>query len=114
MEPIGSIDELKTKLKTYKKEDVIFNEPHFTTQLTMREGNKDDVIKNLLNPENLVSYYSEPGKYNDIKYSLYFKVSSARTMKIPVIFDLNNKKSIYVLTYIMRYRPWQSMVKDSK
>ena len=108
------IEELKKKLKTYKIEDISFNEPHFTQQLNLREGNKDEVIKNLLNPTNLIYSYSEKGKYGDIKHNLHFKISNNRTMRIPVIFDRGNKKSLYILTYIMRYRKWQNMIKKRR
>lgn len=37
------IEELKKKLKTYKKEQIIFNEPHFTQQMILREGNKEEL-----------------------------------------------------------------------
>lgn len=77
---------------------------HFSEQLALRDGNKEEVIENLLNPEKLVLAYIELGKYNDIKYSLYFSMSNSKTMKLPIIFDNGNKKSLYVITYIMRYR----------
>ncbi len=109
-----SVTDLRKKLRSYRREDIRFNEPHFTQQLLMREGNRNEVVNNLLSPDNLVSYYTEKGKYGDVKYSLYFKMSGTRTMKIPVIFDLKGRKCIYVLTYIMRYRPWQTMIKRNK
>lgn len=114
MELISSLEKLRDKLRSYRREDIGFNEPHFTQQMILREGSKEEVITNLLKPDNLVYFYSEPGKYGDVKYSLYFRISSTRTMKIPVILDLNRKKRIYVLTYIMRYRPWQSMIRHSR
>lgn len=102
------IEILKKKLRKYNQEDIKFNEPHFTQQLRLREGNREEVIKNILNPENLVYSYQEKGKYGDIKHCLHFKISRNRTMRLPVIFS---KKGLYILTYIMRYRPWQSMVR---
>jgi len=33
-----NVEELKNKLRNFKKEQLIFNEPHFTQQLTLREG----------------------------------------------------------------------------
>lgn len=105
------IEELKSKLKDYRRDDIEFNEPHFTIRLQLREGEREEVIKNLLNPDNLVYSYQEKGKYGDMKHSLYFKISNTKTMKIPIIFDRNNKKSLYIITYIMRYRPWQTMIK---
>lgn len=96
------LEALKEKLKSYKKEQIRFNNPHFSQQLTLREGNKEEVIKNLLNPEKLIHYDEEQGKYGDKKISLYFEISNTRAMKIPVIFD-KPQKSLYVITYIMRH-----------
>ena len=106
-----NIEELQKKLRTYKREDIKFNEPHFSNQLILRQGNKEEVINLLLNPDKLVYSYQEKGKYDDIKHCLHFQVSNNRTMRLPVIFDKNNKKSLYIITYIMRYRPWQNMIK---
>lgn len=103
--------EIKKKLQTYTEEYIEFNEPHFTAVLLLREGNIEEVKRNLLNPEKLVYSYQEQGKYGDIIHCLHFKISNSRTMRIPVIFDRKKKKSLYILTYIMRYRPWQNMVK---
>jgi len=105
------IKKLKKKLKEYKKEDMEFNEPHFTQQLYLREGTKKEVINNLLKPENLVFSYKEKGKYGDTIHCLHFKLSNTRTLRLPVIFDKNNEKGLYILTYIKRYRSWQNMVK---
>jgi hypothetical protein len=108
---LKSVEELKKKLRQYKREHVKFNEPHFTQQLLARNGNREDVLENILNPKNLKFFYSEKSKYGDTKYSLYFEISNTKTMKVPVIFDLNRQKCVYIITYIMRYRPWQNMVR---
>ena len=108
------IEVLKKKLKEYKAEEITFNEPHFTQQLMLREGNKDEVIKYLLSQHNLVYSYQERGKYGDTIHCLHFKISNTRTMRLPVIFDRNNKKDLYIITYVMRYRKWQSMVKTKR
>jgi len=108
------IEILKKKLKEYSKENIIFNEPHFTQQLILRQGSKDEVINNLLNLDKLVYSYQEKGKYGDVIHCLHFEISNSRTMRIPVIFDRHNKKSLYIITYIMRYRPWQNMIKRGK
>lgn len=105
------IEKIKKKLVTYKREDIEFNEPYFTNRLLLREGNKEEVIKNLLNPEKLVYSYQEKGKYGDAKHCLHFEISNNRTMRLPVIFDRNDKKGLYIITYIMTYRRWQNMIK---
>jgi hypothetical protein len=107
------VESMKRRLASYNGADIRFNEPHFSQQLALRDGSRDDVIKNLLNPDNLVHYYTETGRMGDTKHSLYFRISNTKTMKIPVIFDIKGRKSILVLTYIMRYRPWQTMLTQS-
>ena len=106
-----NIKEIKDKLKKYKKENIVFNEPHFTQQLMLRDGNRNEVINCLLNPEKLVYVYQERGRYGDTIYCMHFKISNTRTMRLPTIF---NKKILYIITYIMRYRPWQNMVRKRK
>lgn len=101
------LERIKSKLKSYKENDIIFNEPHFTERLILREGSRKEVIKNLLDPEKLVHVEEEKPD----KYKLYFKMSNTRTMILPIIFDKDNKKCLYMLTYIMRYRNWRNMVR---
>lgn len=104
-----NIEEVKKKLKNYKEKDIEYNEPHFTQQLTLREGKREDVVKYLLNPEKLVYSYQEKGKYGDTIHCLHFEVSNTRTMRLPIIFKSNGK--VYIMTYVMRYRNWQNMIK---
>jgi hypothetical protein len=104
------LSEIKEKLMSYDREEIEFNEPHFTEQLARREGDREEVVKNLLSPEKLVYSYSEMGSYGDIVHCLHFKTSNTRTMRLPAIFDRRGRKNLYILTYIMRYRPWQNMI----
>ena len=53
-------EELKNiieRLKSYAEDQITFNEPHFTNQLILRDGKRDDVVNHLLKPDNLV-YFS--------------------------------------------------------
>ncbi len=104
MSELEDVASIKQKLRQYELKDLEFNEPHFSQQLLLREGNKTMVIRHLLDPVCLVSVRKELGKYSDNKFALHFSVSSSLTMIIPVIFDKSAKKSLYILTYIMRYR----------
>jgi len=108
---VENIDEVKDRLRSYSRKDVQFNEPHFTQQMLLRDGNKETAFNNILRPDNLVYVYSKEGKYGDRIYDLYFEVSNTRTLKLPIIFDRKNKKNLYILTYVMRYRKWQNMIK---
>jgi hypothetical protein len=94
---------MKVLLRAYRRENIRFNEPHFTTQLMQREGDRETVIEHLHNPERLIGYERRPGKYGDQKLTLFFKLSNTRTMILPVICG----KSLYVLTYILRHRRYQ-------
>ncbi len=105
------LHELKKKLRSYSEEDIIFNEPHFSQQLALREGSRRDVISNLLDPEKLVYSYVEEGMQGDPVHCLHFRISNTRTLRLPVIFDFRGGKNLYILTYIMRYRSWKSMVR---
>ena len=109
--PEDDVEEIKQKLKNYFREDISFNEPHFTQQLLLREGSREQVIGFLLNPDKLVYSYEEKGRGNEVRHCLHFKLSNNRTLRIPVIFDKNGEKGLYILTYIMRYRRWQNMIK---
>ncbi len=102
------VEQIKSKLKNYNKEHIFFNEPHFTNQLLLREGNKEQVVDNLLKPDKLVYCCTEKDSFGNIVYNLHFRISNSRTMKLPVVFD---KKGLYIKTYIMRYRRWQNMVR---
>jgi hypothetical protein len=105
------LESIKKKLRDYQRSEIEFNEPHFTLSLAMREGSRKNVIDNIINPEKLVYAYKDTGNEGDEVWCLYFEISRSRTMKIPVIFDRKGRKSLYILTYILRYRPWQRMVK---
>ncbi len=97
------LEAVKALLRTYRPEDIRFNEPHFTTQLTLRDGDRETVVSTLLDPEYLVGAERSLGLYGDEKLTLYFKLSNTRTMILPVIPG----ETLYVLTYIMRHRRYQ-------
>jgi len=99
-----NVEKIKILLKKYRKEDIKFNDPHFTERIIVRDGNNEEVISNLITPVKLV--HAEKEDKN--KYRLYFKISNTRTMILPVIFY---KKCLYILTYIMRYRNWRQIVR---
>jgi len=81
----------------------IFNEPHFTRQLTLRGGDRRVVLRHLGEPDDLVFVFEEPGRFGDTKHVLHFKISNTRTMILPVIFK---ETKVFILTYILRHRKW--------
>jgi hypothetical protein len=106
LEP-DNLDYIKKKLSSYNRTDIIFNEPHFTNQLLLRDGSREQVIDLILSPSKLVYSYQEIGKYGAVKHCLIFNVSNTLSLRIPVIFDIDGRKNLYILTYIARYRIWK-------
>lgn len=107
---VEDIQKIKKKLQNYAESDVSYNEPHVTTRLIERGGRRDELLMELLHPENLVHVKKQIGDYGDEIYVLFFKLGERQTLKIPVIFDRGGKKCLYMLTYIERLRSWQSMI----
>lgn len=104
------IESIRKKLKSCTKNNIIYSR-HFNNQIVLREGSKEQVADNLLNPDKLVYSYQEKGDNDETIHCLYFRLSNTRTLKLPVIFDRGNKKNLYIITCIMRHRFWQSMVR---
>jgi len=99
-----NLEDIKAKLRSYKREEITFYEPHFTHQLLARGGSKEEFIKEILKAGSLFYYEKVIGKYGDNVFVLYFKVSNTRMFIVPVIFDKNNRKNLYIMTYILRHR----------
>ena len=102
-----TVETMKSLLKTYNRKNILFNEPHFSRQMALRQGNKEEVFQQIFHPERLI-HVEKQGR---IKYALYFKVSGTRTLKLPVLVK---RKNLYILTYIMRYRKWHKKKKVVK
>lgn len=98
------VESIKNRLQSYTADALEFNEPHFSHQLLLRGGSMAMVVSNLLNPTQLIGVHEELGKYGDMKHTLFFKMTAQQTMILPVIFDRNTKKSLYIITFIIRYR----------
>jgi len=94
------VEEIKDKLR--KVENIVFTK-HAKNQLILRESTEKEVLRYINDLDTLV-YFQKEGH----KYSLYFAISNRRTIKLPVVFK---GKTLYILTYILRYRSWQRMVK---
>ncbi len=103
------VNEIKKLLKKLKPENIKFT-IHAENQILVRDGNKREVVKNILDPKKLVYVYKEKGSRGEWIYCLHFAISKNRTMRLPVIFK-DGGKNLYILTYIMRYRKWQNMIR---
>ncbi len=101
------IEQIKKRLSKYSRREVIFSE-HAQEQIILRNGDLQEVVKNLIDPRKLVDFSIEEGTKGDKKYNLIFQISNTRHLKIPVIFDPKKRKSksLYILTYIDRPRRW--------
>jgi len=73
-----NLDSIKKILTSYNRSQILFNEPHFTNQLLLRDGSREEVIQLLLNPSKLTYSYQEIGKYGAIKHCLIFELSKEK------------------------------------
>ena len=94
-------EKVKSILRTYKEQDIEYNEvnDHFNHKLKREGVNKQDVIRNLLNPENLIFVGVSKSKNPRFEYvhDLYFKIGKNRIIKIPTSMKA---KSLYLITII--------------
>ncbi len=69
------LKELKNKLRTFKKEDIIITN-HAREQAEFREINLEEVKENVINPEKLVyAEEQQAEKEGEKKYNCYFAYS---------------------------------------
>jgi len=106
----NEVQELKEKLKLYSRGNIQYSD-HFLVRMGQRNGDLEEVINLLLNPEKLVYIYKEKSRQGEIVYNLHYKISNTKTLKLPVIIDRYGHKNLYIITYIMIYEPWKKTVK---
>lgn len=92
-----SPDKIRAILRSYSKEDIEYNEPHFTIKLDRLKIDRKEVIKNILKPDRLAFVGVSESKNPDYDqvYDLYFKLSRNRIFKIPSSLK---PKSLYLIT----------------
>lgn len=103
----ASVEVIKRKLKSYAKENLVYNQPHVDERCYDRyKMGLGEFEKQLLNPQNLVFVEIQESKNPnfDRVYALYFAVSKSTTYLIPVSFK---PKVLYVITVIKIKRKWQ-------
>ena len=90
-------DKIKKLLKKYKKQNIMYNEPHFTLKLERESIDRKEVVKNLLKPDKLVLVGVSKSKNPNYDYvhDLYFQLSKRRLFKIPLSIK---PKSLYLIT----------------
>lgn len=90
-------EKIKEILRKYQREDIGYNEPHFTLKLGRENIDRHEVIKNVLKPDKLIFVGVSKSKNPNFEhvYDLYFKLSKHRIFKIPVSIK---PKSLYLIT----------------
>ena len=91
------VEKIKERLKNYSKENLEYNEPHFTLKLDREKIDRKEVINNILKPDRLafVGVSESKNPNYDYVYDLYFKLSKNRIFKIPASLK---PKSLYLIT----------------
>lgn len=104
------LDELKEKLRKYKKEDILITE-HARIQAYVRQIDISEVKNNIVNPEKLV-YFEEQKtkKEREKKYDCYFAYSDNFYHRYIVV---TNRKLI-IVTIISINRRWQGFIEGKK
>ncbi len=97
-----NLEELKTKLKSYSAEKIIFR-GHALERGLEREISREFVLENLLTPEKLIDFIEEPSKISgEKKFKLVFEISNKKCLI--VVAAING--FINVITVCIRYRKW--------
>ena len=101
------LEEFKTKLRKYKKEDIIFTK-HAEIRALGRGIELEEVKENIINPVKLVYARELNGDHKDEeKFECYFNYSKNYSHKY--VISLNRK--VIIITIININRDWQGMIK---
>lgn len=101
-----NLEQLKEKLKSYKKEDIIFTS-HAELQAFTRQIDLEEVKENIVNPTKLVYAKEQKAKKEcEEKYDCYFSYS--KNIYHRYILTLNRK--IIIVTIIKINRDWQKAI----
>lgn len=101
-----NLEELKRKLKEYKKEDVIITN-HAEIQAYVREIDLEEVRNNIINPDRLIYAVKQKSKKEgEEKYDCYFAYS--KTFCHRYILTINRK--VIIVTIIKINRDWQKII----
>ena len=101
-----NLEDLKEKIKLYKKEDIIITE-HAELQAFIREIDLDEVKNNILNPEKLVYAQRQKAlKPNEEKYDCYFSYSRHLYHRYAIVIN----RKVIIVTIIKINRDWQKAI----
>lgn len=101
-----NLEELKEKLRTYEKEDIIVTK-HAELQALFREVNIEEVKENIINPIKLVHFQEQRiENEKDIKYDCYFAYSKHLYHRYALVLN----KKVIIVTIIKINRDWQKAI----
>ncbi len=100
-----NLEELKRKLKSYKKEEIIITK-HAELQALIREVDLEEVKDNIINPEKLVYAQKQASFKDEQKYDCYFAYS--KHLYHRYILAINGK--LIIVTIIKVNRDWQKAI----
>ena len=101
-----NLEELKAKLKTFKKEDIIITY-HAEIRASVRKVNFDEVKENIVNPEKLVFVEQQKARYEgEEKYDCYFAIS--KNFSHRYVLAINRK--VIIVTIISINKSWQRIL----
>lgn len=100
------LEELKNKLRKYKREDIIIKY-HAELQAFVRVVSLDEVKENILNPVRLVYAEKQKSKFpSEEKYNCYFAYSKHYYHRYVIIIN----RKIIIATVIDINRSWQKAI----
>lgn len=101
-----NLEELKEKLKKYKREDIIVTK-HAGLQAFIRKVDLGEVKNNIINPARLVHAKKQDAKYKgEDKYDCYFAYSKHLYHR----YALTINTKVIIVTIIKINRDWQKAI----
>lgn len=96
-----NITQMKKKLKTYPEGKIRFKHHAEHVRMLEREIEKELILENIKNPENLIFCEEKKAKYkNERKFDLYFQLSGIRKLRVVVTIN----KYLNVITTLIIHR----------
>jgi hypothetical protein len=104
------LEELKSKLSNYKKEEIIITN-HAEEQAEFRRINLEEVKENIVNPQKLVYFEEqEAQKPSEKKYDCYFAYSDNFYHRYVIVIN----RKLIIVTIIRVNRKWQAAIERKK
>ena len=101
-----NLEELKNKLRTYKKSDIIVTD-HAELQAMVRNVDLEEVRESVVNPSRLVHAKKQEAKRkNEEKYDCYFAYSKHLYHRYAVVLS----RKLIIVTIIKINRDWQKAI----